>query len=324
MDDAAGQEKGRIVATADQVRVVIAADDNYARPLTVTGRSVIDNLAPGRRLELFVLDNGIGAANRALILESLRHEHVEVRWIEDVGATLAGLPTYGFFTTAAYSRLLIPELLPADVERVLYLDSDTLVRHDVGALYDLPFQEFAALGVPDSGAPFVACPMGLPLWYENGRRADEFNINSGVLLINLDLWRREGIGQQTMDYLRSDRYQLNVDQEAINAVIGMRIGTVDPHWNQQGELYDRPCELALPYPRDVVQSLKDDPWIIHYSTANKPWHRNPRHPWAPEWYRYLDRTAFAGWRPPKPSLPARMARWAAAFGRKTAKQFGWN
>jgi lipopolysaccharide biosynthesis glycosyltransferase len=307
----------------EPVRVVLAADDNYARPLAVVGRSVIANLDGDRPLEIYVLDNGITELNRRTVMSSLRDRRVEVVWIEDVAKTIADFPTYGFFTTAAYARLLIPDLLPTSVDRVIYLDCDVLVRRSLAALYDLPMGDFAALAVPDMGAPFVACPWGLALWFENGRRAEEFNFNSGVMLINLELWRREGIGETAVDYVRSGKHQYNLDQEALNAVIGTRIGAIDPLWNQQGELFQRECELALPYSREVVQSLKDDPWIIHYSNVDKPWMRDSTHPWTHEWFVYLDQTAFAGWRPPALAGFAKVARGVERAGKKLAHRFGW-
>lgn len=305
------------------VRVVLGADDNYARPLAVTGRSVIANLEPDRRLTIYVLDSGISAQLRDLVRSSFDDPRVEVVWSEDMSKVVAGLPTYGFFTTAAYLRLLIPTLLPATVDRVIYLDCDVVVRRSLAALYDMPIDGRAALAVPDMGAPFVSCPWGLASWFDNGRRADEYNFNTGVMLMDLDRWRDDRIGDMALDYLRSDRYKYNVDQEALNAVIGDRIGSIDPHWNQQGELYQRECELALPYPREVVQSLKEDPWIVHFSSVDKPWNHGTQHPWAGDWYTYLDQSAFAGWRPPEPSRIAKLARTAEQLGRKAARRFGW-
>ena len=105
--------------STDAVRVVLAADDNYAIPLAVTGRSIARALATDRDLVIYVLDNAISPDKRAKIVNTLE-PRAEVVWLENVGETLADLPTYGFFTPAAYSRLLIPELLPPDIDRVLY------------------------------------------------------------------------------------------------------------------------------------------------------------------------------------------------------------
>lgn len=284
--------------TQADTNVVLAADDKFARALAAAARSVVANLSAGRSLDIYILDMGMLPANKRAIASSLEHPGVRTIWIESARDAVAGLPTMAWFTTAAYARLLIPELLPETVERAVYLDSDVIVRRCIGELHDADVGGLLALAVPDMGAPFVPCAYGLGLWFDSGRSAGDFNFNTGVMVMNLHAWREERISQQAMDYLRSDRYQLNVDQEALNAVAGTRIGAIDPRWNMQGEIYEKHFAIALPYPREFVQQVMKDPWIIHYSTGVKPWMYNSWHPWRAEWIKYLDQTAYKGWRPP--------------------------
>jgi lipopolysaccharide biosynthesis glycosyltransferase len=307
------------------VRIVLAADDNYARPLAVTVRSVVENLAEGRSLEVFVLPDNISAENRRLLEQSLGQFNSTLHWVDGLAAKVADLPTHDRFPRAAFGRLLIPELLPSSIDRVLYLDCDLVVRHSIHTLYDSPLDGHAAMAVPDMGAPFVSCPHGLPLWYERRRQPHDFNFNAGVMLMDLDQWRSEGCGADAIAYLASDEFQrVMADQEALNAVLGTKIGVVDPHWNQQGEIYSRIPALALPYDRNLVKDVQDDPWIIHYSTGNKPWARGGcGHPWVDEWFRYLDNTAYAGWRPRKLPWPVRLAINAKHTAGRRLRQFGW-
>ena len=81
--------------STDAVRVVLAADDNYAIPLAVTGRSIARTLAPERDLVIYVLDNAISPDKRAKIVNTFE-PRAEVVWLENVGDTLANMPTYGF------------------------------------------------------------------------------------------------------------------------------------------------------------------------------------------------------------------------------------
>ncbi|HEX3776566.1 MAG TPA: glycosyltransferase family 8 protein [Polyangiaceae bacterium] len=286
---------------SSEVFVVLAADDGYARALATAGRSLIANLGADRRLCLSVLDMGFSPENRQKLMSSFGHKRVRVNWVDSARELVAGLPTRAWFSTAAYARFLIPELLPESVERALYLDCDLIARRCVGELYEIPMKDRVALAVPDMGAPFVCSPWGTPHWFEFGRNPADANFNSGVLLMDLVAWRREKLREQLLDYVRSDRYGGNLDQEALNAVLGNRIGHLDPHWNQQGEVHKKLYSVALPYHRDLVESVRADPWIVHYSTWPKPWILDCDHPWTAEWFRYLDQTAFAGWRPQGPS-----------------------
>jgi lipopolysaccharide biosynthesis glycosyltransferase len=306
--------------TSEPVQVVMAADDGYARALAVAGRSVIATLGRERVLELSVLDTGISAANRAALLATFADPRVQVRWLDRARELVAGLPTATWISTAAYGRLMIPELLPQSVGRALYLDCDLVARRCVGDLFDSPMDGFVARAVPDMGSAFVTSPWGPARWFEDGRDPSEFNYNSGVFLMDLDLWRREKLGEQALAYIRSDRYWGNMDQEALNAVLGRRIGPLDPHWNQQAEIFQTLYAVALPYPAKQVESVINDPWIVHYSLYSKPWMYGCEHPWLAEWLRHLDQTAFSGWRPAGPTrrqvLLGRARKFVGKLGRR--------
>ena len=104
------------------------------------------------------------------------------------------------------------------------------------------------------------------------------------------------------------------DQEAINAIIGARIGQVDPRWNQQYEIFWKGIEygydVLLPFDQREMQQLKADPWIVHFSNQPKPWAYGYDHPFAGEWYANLDATAYRGWRPEPPSyLNQQVTKW---------------
>jgi lipopolysaccharide biosynthesis glycosyltransferase len=185
------------------VRVAFASDDGYARPLAVAGRSVIRHLGTDRNLELYLLDMGISELNRRKIEESFAGPQVKVNWITGTPEAVAGLPSGGpWLTSSAYARLLLPDLLPADVDRVLYLDCDLVVRRCVGELYDLELDGAIALAVLDMGSPFVC---SLWAWEVGSSREGSFrsNFNTGVMLMDLAAWRREQIGQTVLEYART-------------------------------------------------------------------------------------------------------------------------
>jgi lipopolysaccharide biosynthesis glycosyltransferase len=162
-------------------------------------------------------------------------------------------------------------------------------------------ENFAAMGVADAASPFVSSPWGVPYWARYGRRADEMNFNSGVLLMNVAAWREENLAEAAFAYLTDGRHQFMVDQEAINAVLPGRIGEIDPRWNQQSEHFVPRFEATLPYSEDTVRQLLKDPWIVHFTTNMKAWTYGCTHEFRQEWFESLDQTPFRGWRPARPS-----------------------
>jgi lipopolysaccharide biosynthesis glycosyltransferase len=299
----------------EPLNVVIASDDNFAMPLTVSMSSIIETVTESVPLRFHVLDMGIKPANKTAILTAADRAGVSLHWVDSLADKVVDLPnTWPNITRAGYARLFIPEVLPDDVHRVLYVDCDVMARSSITDLMSVDMGGNAAMGVADTQSPFVSSPNAVPWWFRNGRRADEPNINSGVLLIDVDLWRTEKLGRQILEYLMDGRHEFGQDQEAINAVIGTRIGLLDPRWNQQSELFTRQYESELPYDTETLEVLRSDPWLIHFSNARKPWMYGCHHPFAHEWLAHLDRTPFSGTRPSFVKYVAkrgrRVPRWA--------------
>ena len=291
------------------IAVVLAADDRFSRPLAATVASIVSQLSPGRGLELYLCDMGIGAPNREKIAAAAAHPEARLHWVRTLGEKVGHLPeAVPGISRAAYARLFIPLVLPPGLDRALYLDSDLIVRRCVGELFDSPMGDFAALGVADAGSPYVSSLYGVPYWSRNGRRANDVNFNSGVLLLNLTAWRDEDITRAAVAYLTDGRHQFLVDQEAINAVLPGRIGQVDPHWNVQTEHFQPSHQATLPLDEAQLAELVKDPWIVHFTTAVKAWNYECTHPFRGEWFACLDQTPYRGWRPSRSAYLAGQAR----------------
>ena len=142
--------------------VAMAADDAYSMQLAAAARSLIDNLAPGRGLLLFVVSSGVAGSNREKILKSWETpKDVAVSWVEIDPASLGGMNVSGHVSAATYSRVFIPRLLPPFVNKAIYLDSDLLVLRDISGLWDKSMEGVYALAAQDIMTPYFV--QGKPL-----------------------------------------------------------------------------------------------------------------------------------------------------------------
>ncbi len=262
-------------------------------PLAAMLASLAANLDPDRRLVIHALGHDLKAPVWDRLTRSLPEGRAQWHRI-DVDTT--GLCREGFGTRAydhispvCYLRLLLPELLPGDVEKVLYLDCDLIVREDLSSLWetDVSATAFAAaheLCTPDMKARLVD---GVRYHRELGLTRDRARLNSGVLLMNLTQWRRSQLALRAFTYLRvlGDDV-LWYEQEALNVVARDEYRALDPRWNV-------PSQWAAQWPHEHVS-------IVHYLTAKKPWHWD--YDWAESssFFAALDRTPWAGWRPARP------------------------
>lgn len=306
-------QNGPTASSSRDPVVVLAADEKFAMPLATTIRSALENLDSRRKLLLYVLDGGIRPATKQKLLQSWPADRFEIEWIGVDSTALAGLPVSGHVNVVAYYRILIPRLLPT-VERVIYLDSDLIVLGDLGRLWDCDLSGELCLAAQDCAAPYLDATVALENYAECGHhlgaprpvanyrelglpeRAAYFN--SGVMLIDLQAWRTVDVPRQLTDCLERYRpHALWWDQYALNVVLAGQWGPLDIRWNQGSHTFRYPNWRQSPFDRETFQQLRDDPYIVHFTTKFKPWKPVCLHPLRSTFYQYLDRTAWAGWRP---------------------------
>jgi lipopolysaccharide biosynthesis glycosyltransferase len=287
-------------AAPDSIAVACAADDGYAMPLAVALRSAVDGLGASGSIEAFVLDGGIGAPNRERLERSLASPRLALRFLSPAPQALAGIRHRGRVSLATYFRILVAELLPAHLPRALYLDADVLVTADLTRLWAAPQQGLPVLAVRDAGAPTVSSLRGLLNFRELGLAPGLGYFNAGVLLLDLALWRAEGLSAQVLRYLETHPHAIRWwDQDAMNAVLAGRWGELDPRWNQIPQVWERVAPDTAAFSQAQRELAIRDPWIVHFSTFSKPWHWGCNHPARERFFEVLDRTAWAGWRPRK-------------------------
>lgn len=298
------------------VHLAASLDDKMAMPAAAMVRSALDAFREGWRLELHLLAPRISNANRARIEKSWGDAPLDVHWLRPDLRRLAGLPPWGPGGMATYYRLLLPELAPASLGKILYLDADMIVRRDLAALWEEELGDALCLAAQDLGLPHFdldALPKRLreapralprvspiPSWRELGLDGAAPYFNAGATLMNLDLWRKESTSDAALDVLRRRPELLPLaDQNAMNVVCHGRWRAVDLRWNRLSAVLDLGAKvpgdpfLTLP----LRTQLAHDPWIIHYAGGPKPWESIYQRSDRDDFFEAVDRTDWAGWRP---------------------------
>ncbi|MCZ6888583.1 MAG: glycosyltransferase family 8 protein [Gammaproteobacteria bacterium] len=292
----------------DRIWVVCAADNDFAAPLAVTMRSSMVNLRHGTHLELIVIDGGIRKGNKEKIARSLENYPCGITFSTVDPTRLEGVRLTTDFPTVTHFRLLIPELVPASCSKVIYLDSDLVVRGDLGALWNLNLGDNHLLAAQDTGVLLLRDAPGLPEHRTPGTGNAPMYFNSGVLVIDVEKWRADRIGEQVIAYAQTNRKHVRwPDQDALNATLIGKWGPLDLRWNQLPSVHDEALWVDERFSYPQREQLVDDPHIVHYSQG-KPWKFGCRHPQVDLYFHYLDQTAWSGWRPSKFGTRARLRK----------------
>jgi len=281
------------------IHVAAGADDNYAMPLAVLICSILKNQNKETVLHFYVLDGGINDKNRdrlTNVFESCGNkENNSFKWIKPDLNNIKHLPANGR-PPSVYLPLLLPDLLPQDCKKVIFLDCDLILETDIQKLWNHDMEGTAIWAARDVLIQILSDVKGVKTYKELGGAADSPYFNSGVMVINLDYWRREGIHGKAIDYLlQNGDTMYHCDQEALNAVLIDKWNELDPRWNQQGSIYWPQVLPESEFTDSIMRKhykLVNNPFIIHYLSPNKPWNYTCMHPNAHKFLYYLKES---GW-----------------------------
>lgn len=248
----------------EPIPLLVTLNEAYIPYLNVMLASVLEH-NPGETFSVYLLHGGIpepALADTRRLLSGCG----ELIPLTVAESGLDGAPTTDRYPQEIYYRLFAARYLPDTLPRVLYLDPDVVVRGALRPLFELPMGDslFAA-----------ASHIGELLHRINERRLDMEEdspyINSGVMLMNLTLLRREQDTAAVFAYMEAHRARLILpDQDIISGLYSGRILPLDPfRYNMTERLFafrrrpgDRPLDL---------DAVRRDAVIIHYCGRNKPW-----------------------------------------------------
>jgi lipopolysaccharide biosynthesis glycosyltransferase len=285
------------------LHLLFCASADYLRHAGVAAVSAVLSSAP-RPIKVHVFATTGDAPAEAKLLATLRpfpQVGLEIYRIRD--GRVAGAFTDRYLTQEAYLRFLAPEVLPREVRRVLYLDCDLVVVDDLGPLWEADLGDAAVGAVSDSdwhagSGETRLTRLGIP-------RGHPY-VNSGVLLMDLDRWREEGLTEAVFRTVADLGPALRFhDQDALNAALHARIAQLDRRWNLQAMMFSPTLRRALPRDWEATREARRTPGIIHWTTQAKPWKLRTWTRRRALYFRFLDRTA---WRRDAPPLATRAQR----------------
>lgn len=194
-------------------------------------------------------------------------------------------------TQATYYRLMLSEILPKTIGKVLYLDGDIIVRHSLLPLWNTNLKDYAVGAVLDGSVGYLEYYHRLNIPLQLGY------FNAGVLLVNLEYCREQNVVKDFFRILQEYADKLKYhDQDVLNVAFSDNKVLLPIKYNlMHGFLEKQPYHDYKQYENEVEQARKD-PVIVHFSAA-KPWVgylRQPKHPFANTFFKYQNQTKWKG------------------------------
>lgn len=264
---------------SSRIHIAFSVNDSYVKYIVVTIKSIAENNRNADIVIHVLTDVLSGRTRKSLDIIGREYDNISIQIHEVDDAPLRGLKT-GSYTIYTWYRVLLPDILPDDIDRILYLDADTLVLDDLSSLFTIDMSGKSIASVVEDRT------------FDNyhydrlGYGRDKHYVCCGVLLINLDYWREHCLTEKIIAWAQEHNDELVFpDQDAINYIcsdtkilLPLRYGIVQWFFNND-KFYE---QLWLPQLNECIEN----PAIVHYAYC-VPWYKDvPKHIMYDRWQKY--------------------------------------
>ena len=245
------------------VPVFLTINSAYAPYAAAAIHSLTQHVNPDRYYKVIILHDGLNLVNRWR-LRSLVTRNVALQFKKMTRSLyLKAVVAYctrrkkgaaDFFSAAVYYyRAFIPLLFPI-YKKAVYIDSDVILRGDIGELFDIELGDNVIAAAID---PKVTAITEFRNYVDRALEIPHGEyVNSGVQVMDLRKMRKMHYLSTMIDMMRKyDADLLAPDQDYLNVILHGKILPLDPVWN------------AEPV-KDLPRNIK----LVHFNLFNKPWH----------------------------------------------------
>jgi lipopolysaccharide biosynthesis glycosyltransferase len=240
-----------------EVPVFFATDDNYAPFLAVTFKSILDNASKDFSYKFYVLTTNLSSSYEKRIKE-FESEDVKIEFIflkETIEKIKAKFHLRDYYSIETYYRFFIANMFP-QYDKVLYCDCDVIVLGDIAELYNHNIDNYLVGACPEEVMAEVKV---FGDYVEQALDVDcEKYFNAGVMLMNLDGFRKENIEEKFFDMLQKYTFRVTQDEDYLNVLCKGKVKLFHLGWNKTAFKNDKFNDKDLK--------------LIHYKIHWKPWH----------------------------------------------------
>ena len=276
------------------MNILYTLNDKFVPQVAASICSICENNKSFNEIHFFLISNGITNENKSKLKDFIEKYNRKLT-IKELN-NIKDYFDFEFDTTGwnpvILARLILEKFIPEDIDKILYLDGDTIVR---GNLHELWKTEIDNYVIGASIEPTTDRKRKIDLGLEKYPY-----YNSGVLLINLKKWRKESIGSKILEfYKKNNKKMFAPDQDALNCFLKDQIYTLSPTYNFCNIFYQynykflnklmKPVQYVN---EDIFSNAVKDPIIVHYLGEERPWRTGNHHKYKNDYIKYLSMTPW--------------------------------
>lgn len=275
--------------------IVYTFDNGYSEITAVSLVSLLESNIECENLNLHIVDCGINEDNKENLRKLVKKYDRTIDFVPavDISKRIPVALEAGYWSVVCYVRLFFAEMFP-DLDRILHIDCDTIIRSNIEQVYITDIEEFAC----------AACYDCLPSpKHSAGFKDNEKYFSNGFILFNLKLIREQKIEDKFINYIISKKGILpHLDQDVISATLKGMIFLLPPEYNMMSvtlALEEKCCDTFKDkgsyYSKTAISKAVEAPIIVHfvgYRYYSRPWAQPCYHPYNDEWINYYKKCSF--------------------------------
>lgn len=282
------------------VNVLYQFNEAYVVFAGVSMTSLYENNKNIEELNTYILAENVSEESRKSLVTNAKKYGRELEFFETEKLVdymkQVGIPPYRN-SYATNMKMFIPQFLDENIDRLLYIDSDTIVEKSIKEFYEMDMQ----------GKPIA---MGLDLLGGKhklyiGLKEDDDYYNAGIILYDMEQWRKQQCTEKIVHHVKNVRaHYMSPDQDLLNVVLKNNICRFDLRHNLQPhhmaystKQMNRFFKQENYYSDKEVKDAAENPVIIHTFRflGEFPWHLDNAHPAKDKFDRYLEISQWKGY-----------------------------
>ena len=273
----------------NNIPVVFAVDDTYAPYLSVALTSLLKNTDKDHNYDIIILNSRLSENHKyefsRIVNQYNAYGNLSIRFI-NVSRFLSKSVKDLFFiaihvSIETYYRFFIQDICH-HYDKIIYLDSDILVNHDIADLYSIDIKDNwlgAAVDIREAIPVKLNTKRGSKNWAEYVEKDLGLDnpykyFQAGVLVFNIKEFIKHDVKNRLLKALERIKTPFLSDQDILNTVCYRHVHFISTNWNIEWQIPFEYPDYRKIIPLDYYESYQkalDNPYIIHYASRIKPW-----------------------------------------------------
>ncbi len=265
--------------------IAYSCNDNYVPQTGISMISLFENNRNVEDIHVYFIEKNVSSSSieeLEKIASSYNRKFTVISF--DVLCSKLRIDSTGRHIATVYAKLFFSGI--TGVDKILYLDSDTIINDSLEELFQINIDDCLLAEVETFSAK-----ARLAL----GMKSDDLFFNDGVTLLNLKKMRELNMEDSFIEFIaKYDGHPPLLSEGTISAVCRGKILSLHPKYNllsgilsfsqkTMSHIYGRPF-----YSPSIIKEAIENPVIIHFLSAfyNRPWCKKCTHPYKDKFLHY--------------------------------------